>query len=98
MEIQDILKWTDEQLLAKTGKHLDSLQKAILEGVWSHQDYKEIALTHQRSYAHVKKEAWKLWTLLSDTIGEDVKKSNVCSLLEKAELSNRHLQNRNGEG
>jgi len=88
MEIQDILKWTDEQLLAKTGKHLDSLQKAILEGVWSHQDYKEIALTHQRSYAHVKKEAWKLWTLLSDTIGEDVKKSNVCSLLEKAELSN----------
>jgi hypothetical protein len=88
MEIQDILKWTDEQLLAKTGKHLDSLQKAILEGVWSHQDYKEIALTHQRSYAHVKKEAWKLWTLLSDTIGEDVKKSNVYSLLEKAELSN----------
>ncbi len=88
MEIQDILKWTDEQLLIKTGKHLDSLQKAILEGVWYHQDYKEIALTHQRSYAHVKKEAWKLWKLLSDMIGEDIHKSNVCSLLEKAKLSN----------
>ncbi|HEY9865017.1 MAG TPA: ATP-binding protein [Candidatus Obscuribacterales bacterium] len=88
MEIQDILKWTDEQLLAKTGKHLDSLQKAILEGIWSHQDYKEIALTHQLSYAHVKKEAWELWKLLSDTIGEDVKKSNVCSVLEKAKFSN----------
>ncbi|HEY9810854.1 MAG TPA: NB-ARC domain-containing protein [Halomicronema sp.] len=88
MEIQDILKWTDEQLLIKTGKHLDSLQKAILEGVWSHQDYKEIAFNHQRSYAHVKKEAWKLWKLLSDTIGEDIQKSNVCSVLEKAKLSN----------
>lgn len=88
MEIQDILKWTDEQLLAKTGKHLDSLQKAILEGVWDHQDYKEIALTHQRSYAHIKKEAWKLWKLLSDMLGEDIQKSNVCSVLEKAKLSN----------
>jgi len=88
MEIQDILKWTDEQLLTKTGKHLDSLQKAILESVWDHQDYKEIALTHQRSYAHIKKEAWKLWKLLSDMLGEDIQKSNVCSVLEKAKLSN----------
>lgn len=88
MEIQDILKWTDEQVLAKTGKHLDSLQKAILEGVWEHQDYEEIAENNQRSYAHVKKEAWKLWKLLSDTMGEDVKKSNVCSLLEQTEISN----------
>ncbi|SKB14146.1 conserved hypothetical protein [Planktothrix sp. PCC 11201] len=92
MEIQDILKWTDEQVLAKTGKHLDSLQKAILEGVWEHHDYEEIAENHQRSYAHVKKEAWKLWKLLSDTMGEDVKKSNVCSLLEQAEIS--HISNR----
>jgi ABC-type dipeptide/oligopeptide/nickel transport system ATPase subunit len=87
MEIQDILKWTDEQLLIKTGKHLDSLQKAILEGVWSHQDYKEIALNHQRSYAHVKKEAWKLWKLLSDMIGEDIKQANVRSILERKAIS-----------
>ncbi|MGL6140801.1 MAG: NB-ARC domain-containing protein, partial [Planktothrix sp.] len=75
-----------------TGKHLDSLQKAILEGVWEHHDYEEIAENNQRSYAHVKKEAWKLWKLLSDTMGEDVKKSNVCSLLEQAEIS--HISNR----
>lgn len=88
MDIEEVLKWTDEEVLAKTGKHLDSLQKSILEGVWQHQNYEEIAKNNHRSYDHVKKEAWKLWKLLSDVIGEDVKKSNVCSLLEQAELSN----------
>ncbi|MFB2836844.1 NB-ARC domain-containing protein [Floridanema evergladense] len=88
MDIEEVLKWTDEEVLAKTGKHLDSLQKSILEGVWQHQNYEEIAKNNHRSYDHVKKEAWKLWKLLSDVFGEDVKKSNVCSLLEQAELSN----------
>ncbi|MCU0546670.1 MAG: NB-ARC domain-containing protein [Oscillatoriaceae cyanobacterium Prado104] len=88
MDIQEAFKWTDEKILAKTGKHLDSLQKSILEGVWQHQDYEEIAENNQRSYDHVKKEAWKLWKLLSDALGEDVKKSNVCSLLEKEGLAN----------
>ncbi|MGA9379059.1 MAG: NB-ARC domain-containing protein, partial [Phormidium sp.] len=88
MDIEEVLKWTDEEVLAKTGKHLDSLQKSILEGVWQHQNYEEIAKSNHRSYDHVKKEAWKLWKLLSDLIGEDVKKSNVCYLLEQAELSN----------
>ncbi|MFB2981498.1 NB-ARC domain-containing protein [Microseira sp. BLCC-F43] len=88
MDIQEVIKWTDEQVLFNTGKRLDSLQKSILEGVWQHQNYEEIAKNNLRSYDHVKKEAWKLWKLLSDVIGEDVKKSNVCSLLEQAELSN----------
>jgi NB-ARC domain len=88
MDRQEVIQWTDEQVLFNTGKRLDSLQKSILEGVWQHQNYEEIAKNNLRSYDHVKKEAWKLWKLLSDVIGEDVKKSNVCSLLEQAELSN----------
>lgn len=88
MDIQEVLNWTDEQVFAKTGKHLESLQKSILQGIWQHHDYQQIANENQRSYDHVKKEAWKLWKILSDVIGEDVKKSNVCFLLEKAEISN----------
>lgn len=87
MDIQEVLNWTDEQVFAKTGKHLESLQKSILEGIWQHQDYYEIAENNEKSYDHVKKEAWKLWKLLSDVVGEDVKKSNVFSVLEQAELS-----------
>ena len=34
MEIQEALQWTDELIFTTTGKHLDSLQRAILEGAW----------------------------------------------------------------
>ena len=82
MDIQTLLEWTDKQVLEKTGKHLDSLQESILQGIWEHQDYEEIAKDNQRSYDHIKKEAWKLWQLLSDVFEEDIKKSNVRSILE----------------
>ncbi len=82
MDIQNLLEWTDKQVLDKTGKHLDSLQESILQGIWEHQDYEEIAKDNQRSYDHIKKEAWKLWQLLSDVFEEDIKKSNVRSILE----------------
>jgi DNA replication protein DnaC len=82
MDIQTLLEWTDKQVLEKTGKHLDSLQESILQGIWEHQDYEEIAENNQRSYDHIKKEAWKLWQLLSDVFEEDIKKSNVRSILE----------------
>ena len=76
MDIQTLLEWTDKQVLDKTGKHLDSLQESILQGIWEHQDYEKIAENNQRSYDHIKKEAWKLWQLLSDVFEEDIKKSN----------------------
>ncbi|MBD2287880.1 ATP-binding protein [Microcystis wesenbergii FACHB-1317] len=82
MDIQNLLEWTDKQVLEKTGKHLDSLQESILQGIWEHQDYEKIAENNQRSYDHIKKEAWKLWQLLSDVFEEDIKKSNVRSILE----------------
>jgi hypothetical protein len=70
------------------------LQQSILEGVWEHQDYEEIADKNQRSYDHIKKEAWKLWKLLSDVFQEDVKKSNIRSILEnKASFTIYNLGN-----
>ncbi|MDT9313346.1 MULTISPECIES: hypothetical protein [Limnospira] len=55
MDIQEVLNWTDEQVFTKTGKHLDWLQKSILQGIWQHQDYYEIAANNEKSYDHVKK-------------------------------------------
>lgn len=82
MDIQEVLQWTDEQVFAKTGKHLDSLQKAILEGTWQRQKYGEIAENYNCSHDHVKKQAWKLWKVLSDILEEDIKQSNFRSLFE----------------
>ena len=87
MEIQEALQWTNDLIFAKTGQHLDSLQRAILEGAWECKGYKDIASEYHCSQDHVRKSASELWKLLSDLLGEDVKKKNVRSLVENRVFS-----------
>ncbi|MEG4812193.1 NB-ARC domain-containing protein [Microcoleus sp. F8-D3] len=87
MDIQDVLQWTDAQILAKTGKHLDSLQRCTLEQVWEGHKYPEIAKACKRSEDHIKQVARELWKLLSDILGEKVNKSNFRSTMERYEIS-----------
>jgi hypothetical protein len=82
MEIHEALQWTDELIFERTGKHLDSLQRVILEGAWDGKGYQDIAEEYHCSSDHVRKSASELWKLLSDLLGEDVKKKNVRSLIE----------------
>ncbi len=82
MGIQEALQWTDRLLLTTTGKHLDTLQRAILEGAWQGKGYKEIAEEYHCTSDHVRKSASDLWKLLSELLEEDVKKKNVRSLIE----------------
>lgn len=82
MELQEALQWTDNLIFASTGKHLDSLQRAILEGVWNGKGYQDISGEYHCSNDHVRKSASELWQLLSDLLGENVKKKNVRSLIE----------------
>jgi hypothetical protein len=82
MEIQEALQWTDRLLLRTKGKHLDTLQRAILEGAWQGKGYKEIAEEYHCTSDHVRKSASDLWKLLSELLEEDVKKKNVRSLIE----------------
>jgi hypothetical protein len=87
MDIEEALKWTDDRVFAKTGKHLDSLQMAILEGVWQRETYEKIGDDRHCSKHHVRKEAWELWQILSKVFGEDVKKSNVRAIVEHGVFS-----------
>ena len=82
MEIQDALHWTDNLIFDQTGKHLASLHRAILLGAWEGKGYQDIAQEYHCSGDHVKKSASELWKLLSELLGEDVKKKNVRSLIE----------------
>ncbi|MEP6515582.1 NB-ARC domain-containing protein [Microcoleus vaginatus] len=87
MEVQEVLKIADDIVFAKTGKHLDHLQEAILRGTWQRQKYPEIAKTCYRSEAHVKKVASKLWKVLSEKLGEDINQSNFRYTMERLQLS-----------
>ena len=43
MDIQEVLKIADRLVFHHTGKHLDNLQKTILQGVWQGKKYTDIA-------------------------------------------------------
>lgn len=82
MDVKELSKWTDEQVFAKTGQHLDSLQKSILESVLQRQNFQKIAGNNGYSYDHIKREGAKLWKLLSDVFSEEIEQKNVRSILE----------------
>jgi len=89
MDIEDALEFVDHLALTTTGKHLDSLQKAILRGTWNNQKYKEIAEDHHRSEKYVKEVGFKLWKLLSVALGEE----QVCKANFRAKLENLRVGN-----
>lgn len=76
MDVQEVLNWTDNLVFSKTGKHLDSLQKAVVEGTWQRQKYPEIARNCNRTHDRIKQVARELWQLISAELGEDVRQSN----------------------
>jgi len=82
MDVEELSKWTDEQVFAKTKQHLDSLHKSILESVLQRQNFHKIAGNNGYSYDHVKREGAKLWKLLSDVFSKDIEQKNVRSILE----------------
>ncbi|MEG4281701.1 hypothetical protein QUB68_01120 [Microcoleus sp. A006_D1] len=86
MDVQEVLKLADNMVFAKTGEHLDDLQKAILLGVWEGQKYSQIAEASYCSEGHVRNIASKLWKRLSNVLGEEVTQSNLRSALERQQL------------
>jgi hypothetical protein len=88
MDSHKVINYLDELLYSQKGKHLDTLQVSILEGVLSGQKYTEIAEEHQYAKNHVKDEAYKLWQLLSDLLDEDINKSNFCATIRRLGVAN----------
>lgn len=88
MDATEVLKYLDELVLNQTGKHLDSLQRAIIKGVLNGRKYAEIAKEYQCTRGHAKDEAYALWQILSEALGEDLNKSNFRASVERLGLAN----------
>ncbi|MDJ0556505.1 MAG: ATP-binding protein [Microcoleaceae cyanobacterium MO_207.B10] len=92
MDVQTLVELTDNLLFTKTGKHLDSLQRVILQSTLEGKKYPEIAENSHCKYNHVKRVGSELWQLLEDVLKEDdIKQSNVRSILENFHFS--HISN-----
>jgi hypothetical protein len=94
MDTQELVDYLDELLYDSTGKHIDSLQVAILKGVLNGAKYKDIADDYKCSASHAKDEAYKLWRSLSDTLNEDINKSNFKATIDR--IINKNTNNNRG--
>jgi hypothetical protein len=83
MTVNKALQYIDRLVVEQTGKHLDDLQKAVIEGTWQRQTYENIAQEHHATKNHVGDVGYKLWQLLSEQLGEDINKLNFRSTIER---------------
>jgi hypothetical protein len=99
MNITEVLQLIDERLIERDKKPLNTIQKAIFEGSWQGQSYQEIGNEYHRSETHIREEGAKLWKLLSDAFGEEIRKSTFRSVLERVyikSLKNSNIYSING--
>jgi hypothetical protein len=83
MRVQEILQFVDDAVYAKTGKHLNDLQRGIIEGTLKCQKYDDIAENCGCSAGHAKDVGYELLQMLSDIFDEEVDKKNLKSVVER---------------
>jgi len=83
MNIPKVLEFIDDVVYTKTGKHLNDLQRAIVEGTLQQQRYSDIGEANGFSEGHVKDVGYELLQLLSEILGEDVNKGNLKSVIQR---------------
>ena len=88
MNLKEVLKIADEIIFTQTGKHLDDLQEAVLRGTLQRETYKEIANDFDYSESRIREVGSQLWRILSEELGEDVRKTNFRSTMERLQNSN----------
>ncbi len=88
MTLNEVLRFVDEIVFDKTGKHLDSLQKAILRATWQGEKYSKVAQEYHCTKFHVGNVASNLWQLISKELKEKIHKSNFRAAMERYQISN----------
>ena len=88
MDIAEVLTLADELIFAKTGKHLDYVQEAILRGTLQDTTYTQIAQEVYSSPSHVRNIGSQLWKILSKELKKDITKTNFRAVLEKGKIYN----------
>lgn len=91
MDIAEVLTLADELIFAKTGKHLDYVQEAILRGTLQDTNYTQIAQEVYSSPSHVRNVGSRLWKILSKELGKNITKANFRTVLEKEKNYNNQL-------
>ncbi|MGB0561110.1 MAG: AAA-like domain-containing protein [Spirulinaceae cyanobacterium] len=81
MDAVEALKLTDQWVFAKTGKHLNDLEREVFCGSWAGKTYEQI---YPLNPQYVEKSVgYKLWQKLSGVFGEKVTKKTIRGAIER---------------
>lgn len=84
MEWTEALAVADAALFEATGRHLNDVETAILQGSWQGQTYEQIASASGYSVSYLTRDIGpKLWKLLSQALAEPVSKTSFQAALER---------------
>jgi hypothetical protein len=86
MNVEEALEFIDKLVVAKTGKALNDLQRAVFRGAWQGKSFTEI---HQDcrdrcGLDHLMRNVGsELWQILSEALGTKVSKNNLQGPMER---------------
>lgn len=75
MDVNEVLEFVEPLVVEQTGKPLNNVQRAVVEGTWQRKTYNEIAQKCHVTEKHLADVGYELWKLLSEALDEDIKKN-----------------------
>ena len=93
-DLNEALKIANNLMYAQVQRNLTDVETAIIKGAWHKQDYGKIAEENKYTLSYISQDvAPKLWKLLSEVVGEKVKKNNFKEALKRQFCSSSTCQN-----
>lgn len=82
--LSEAIQVANQAVNNKFNRNLTDIEILIIKGAWERQEYDEIAAKHQYATTYISQDvAPKLWKLLSDSLGEKVKKNSFKEALKR---------------
>ncbi|AFZ23458.1 hypothetical protein Cylst_1155 [Cylindrospermum stagnale PCC 7417] len=82
--LDEAIKIANQAVSAKFYRSLTDVEIIVLKGAWEREEYDQIAAKNQYATSYISQDiAPKLWKLLTEALGEKVKKSNFKEALKR---------------
>jgi len=84
----ELLKLVDCLIFEKTGKHLNTLQQLVFQGMYDGKTYEAIAHDTRYTTKYVREVGYKLLKNLSVVMDEEMQKGNLKAAIDRRNISN----------
>ncbi|MBD2302041.1 AAA-like domain-containing protein [Nostoc sp. FACHB-87] len=83
-DLDEAVKIANQAVFTKFCRKLSDIEIIVLKGAWERYAYDQIAARHQYATSYISQDvAPKLWNLLTEALGEKVRKSNFKEALQR---------------